>query len=199
MSLEFKCLKCGRCCHEIPESEEKAYKRIPLYPEEADKLEALAKERNFDLHLIEDLVFPDILNKKIIVLTWRILLDDHGGCCPFYSETQGCTIHEHKPLACQAYPLAVKTEDAFNMRIDIDPLCEFTVNYYDNLKSIPFDKFLQIYRIEFDLAKKLLRRNKLAIMNLLGKEKIGEIEIPRKIAPEDYNIFLNEWEREILT
>jgi Fe-S-cluster containining protein len=199
MSLVFKCLKCGRCCHEIPESEEKAYKRIPLFPEEADKMEGLAKERNIELHLIEDLVFPDIKNKKIIVLTWRILLDDHGGCCPFYSKTQGCIIHENKPLACQAYPLAVKTEDAFNMRIDIDPLCEFTVNHYDNLKSILFDKFLQIYQIEFDLAKKLLKRNKLAIMNLLGKEKIGEIEIPRKIAPEDYNIFLNEWEREILT
>lgn len=198
MNFEFKCLKCGRCCHEIPESEEKAYKRIPLYPEEADKLETLAKENNIDLHLIEDLVFPDIKNKKIIVLTWRILLDNDRGRCPFYSEGKGCLIHEHKPLACQAYPLAVKTEDAFNMRIDIDPLCDFTVIHYEKLKSIPFDQFLTIYNVEFNLAKKLLKRNKEAIMNLMGKEKLGDIEIPRKIATEDFNSYLQEWDREVL-
>lgn len=196
MSLEFQCLKCGRCCHEIPDIDgENSYKRIPLYPEEADRLVQIAKQRNVDFRIKEDLVFPDVKNQKILVLTWRILLDNKNKVCPFYSSDVGCTIHDQKPLACQAFPLAIKSEDAFNMRIDIDPLCEFTIVHRDSLEDLTFDKFKIIYAEEFRLAKGLLARNKSAIMELTGKERLGEIEIPRKISVEDFNKYLNDWER----
>ena len=197
--FQFKCLMCGRCCHEIPGlREHNEYKRIPIYPEEADRLEFLAKERNVPLKLIEDLVFPDTKNEKILVLTWRIMLDNEEEVCPFFSTKTGCTIHEQKPLACQAYPLAIKSEDAFNMKIEIAPLCSFTEKHYDLLKSMDFKKFKAIYAEECALAKKLLNRNKSAIMELTGKERLGLVVIPREILPEDYNNYLQNWERETL-
>ena len=116
---KYVCLKCGRCCHEVKGSEDDpTYKRIPLYPEEADRLEAIAKERNIPLRIIEDVVFPDAKNHKILVMTYRIMLDNEEQVCPFHDPKTGCTIHDKKPLACKAYPLALKTEDAFNSKIE---------------------------------------------------------------------------------
>ena len=38
-------------------------KRIPLYPEEVNNLIEVAKTRKIDFKVLEDLVFPDILNE----------------------------------------------------------------------------------------------------------------------------------------
>lgn len=205
MDLEFKCLRCGKCCHEIPkEIQEEAdppssgYKRIPIFPEEADILENLAKTMNIPLRIIEDLVFPDIKNKKILVLTYRIMLDNDEKVCPFWKKNQGCLINSQKPLACQAYPLAIKTEDAFNMQINIDPLCMFTIENRPLLNNLNFQKLLSIYKVEFGLAKNLLKRSKQAILSLMEKQQIGEIEIPLKIQGQDYNNYIKEWDRVII-
>lgn len=208
MELIYNCLRCGKCCHEVPEEEiedefrekvpDKAFKRIPLFAEEADRLEKYAKEKNIDLHLIEDLVFPDIKNQKIIVLTYRIMLDNAEKVCPFYEANTGCRINEDKPLACKAYPLALKTEDAFNMKITIDPLCNFTIDNRLNLEKIDYKNLLKIYQQEFGLAKNLLIRSKQAIIQLMEKQNTGEIVIPQKIDPLEYNKYLKEWDRVIL-
>ena len=68
--LNYACLKCGACCHEIEYK-----KRIPLYPEEANFLIEIAKKRGIALKIIEDLVFLDMLNKKILVVTYKILFE----------------------------------------------------------------------------------------------------------------------------
>ncbi|MFW9952741.1 MAG: YkgJ family cysteine cluster protein, partial [Candidatus Thorarchaeota archaeon] len=113
-TLKYKCMRCGTCCS-IPKDNNGNYlKRIPLYPEEVSNLIEIAQKRNLALKVKEDLVFPDILNKKIIVLTYRFILDDSGYCI-FHDINLGCTIQENKPLSCQAYPLALKIIDAFNM------------------------------------------------------------------------------------
>ena len=64
MSLKYQCKKCGTCCHEVPGD---YIKRIPIYPDEADNLIEIAKERDIKFKIIEDLVFPDIKNKKITI------------------------------------------------------------------------------------------------------------------------------------
>ncbi len=66
MSEKYKCRKCGTCCHEVPGE---FVKRIPIYPDEADILIEIAKERGIDFKIIEDLVFPDVKNHKILVIT----------------------------------------------------------------------------------------------------------------------------------
>ncbi len=152
---------CGKCCHEVPFVEDEcSYKRIPLYPEEANRLENIAKERGIELHLIEDLVFPDELNQRIILVTWRILLDNKEKVCPFHQKGKGCTIHDQKPLACKSYPLALQTIDAFNTKIEIDPLCEFTIQNRDALEKANAKDISEIYGGEFENVTKHLERNK---------------------------------------
>jgi Fe-S-cluster containining protein len=199
-NVEFSCLRCGKCCHEVILDEDgtKGYKRIPLFLEEADRLENLAKDRGVPLKIIEDLVFPDVKNKKILVLTYRIMLENDAQCCPFYAEACGCTINEVKPLACRAFPLALKTEDAFNMRINIDPTCGFTEKYRDQLENITADELKKKYPIEYLLAKDLLIRSKRSIMNLMEKQATGAVEIPLQINGKDFDQYLKEWDREML-
>ena len=87
--LKYKCLRCGQCCFEIKDSPE--IKRIPLYPEEVDKLIKIAEKKLIqEFKVIEDLVFPDSKNKKILVITYRIFLDNTKSHCPFYLQEKGC-------------------------------------------------------------------------------------------------------------
>lgn len=194
--LKFQCLMCGKCCHEVPGTkDDPTYKRIPLFPEEATRLERLAKEKGIELHLIEDLVFPDVKNSKILVLTYRIMLDNQEKVCPFHDPAVGCTIQDQKPLACLAYPLAIQTIDAFNFQIYIDPNCKFTLEYHDSLKDIDFKKLKEIYDVEYKRAQKMLARNKQAIIDLNFRMKKGEIKIPKEIDNNDFNRYLKEWDR----
>ncbi|HDZ19333.1 MAG TPA: hypothetical protein ENH75_13625, partial [archaeon] len=80
MSISFLCKKCGTCCHEILGE---YVKRIPIYPDEADKLIIIAKEQGIKFKIIEDLVFPDLKNEEILILTYRIRLDNENQACPF--------------------------------------------------------------------------------------------------------------------
>ncbi len=193
-NLKFNCLMCGKCCHEVPfVDSDAAYKRIPLYPEEADRLRELSD--GIEMRIVEDLVFPDVKNSKILVLTYRIMLDNGNKVCPFHDSNSGCRIQDKKPLACLAYPLAVKQEDAFNMKIEIDPLCKFTIENYDELTSLDAKNIKIIYDIEYKRAERMLIRNKKAIFNLKILEKERKIEIPKNIESSEFDNALKNWER----
>jgi Fe-S-cluster containining protein len=183
---------CGTCCHEVPGD---YLKRIPIYPDEADKLIEIAKERNIEFKIIEDLVFPDIKNKKILVLTYRIKLDNEDQVCPFYNKQNGCSVHDTKPLACQAYPLALKQVDAFNFEISIDPLCYFVIENYDDLKNLDLETLKEIFKEEYPKADKFYQKNKNLIFKIRKLEATKKIEIPREIDLEEFNSYLQKWER----
>ena len=190
--LKYICQKCGTCCHEIPGD---SVKRIPLYTDEANRLIDIAKKRDVDFKIIEDLVFPDIKNKKILVITYRIRLDNENKCCSFYDKNIGCTIHDVKPLACQAYPLALKQIDAFNFKIDIDPLCHFVITTYNKLKNADLDSIKEVFYDEYPKAMKHLKKNKKIMLKIRKLEYSKKIKISREITLEDFNKYLNEWER----
>ncbi|TFG01821.1 MAG: YkgJ family cysteine cluster protein [Promethearchaeota archaeon] len=191
--LKYICQKCGTCCHEIPGE---SVKRIPLYPDEANILIDIAKKRNVDFKIIEDLVFPDIKNQKILVVTYRIRLDNETKGCPFYNKENGCTVHEIKPFACQAYPLALKRVDAFTFQIDIDPLCNFVIANYDELKNADINMLQEIFKDEYPKAEKFFRKNKKLMFKIRKLEAENKIKISRQISIEDFNKALKEWERE---
>jgi Fe-S-cluster containining protein len=190
---------CGRCCHEVPGSEEDpTFKRIPVYPEEADRLEALAEARGIPLRLVEDVVFPDTLNEKILVLTWRIMLDNPEGVCPFHDEGTGCTIHPDRPLACQAYPLAIRAVDAFNSEVDIEPTCTFVQEHWDELRGISIEDLRDAFDVEYLNAMAMLARKKRAAMALRGAEATGKMAIARQFTREQLDQWLRDWDREVL-
>ena len=195
--LIYECMKCGICCFEIPGNP--GTKRIPLYPEEVSELIKIAKNKNLNFKVIEDLVFPDILNQKILVLTYKIILDNEDQCCPFYEKSIGCTIQNSKPLACQAYPLALKRLDAFRFELSIDTLCNFVIKSYDNLKNIDLEKLKEIFKDEYPKAEKFYRKNKNLQFEIRRLEVENKIKIPREIEIVNYNNFLKEWQREEIT
>jgi Fe-S-cluster containining protein len=187
---------CGTCCHEVPGD---YVKRIPIYPDEADKMIEIAKERSLDFKIVEDLVFPDILNNKILVLTYRIRLDNEMQGCPFYNNQKGCTIQDIKPLACQAYPLALKRQDAFNFEISIDPLCNFVIENYDILKGSDIEKLRVIFNEEYPKAETFYRKNKKLMFKIRKLEVTNQIKIPQEISIEEFNEYLNRWDRKEIT
>ncbi|MFX0083783.1 MAG: YkgJ family cysteine cluster protein [Candidatus Hodarchaeota archaeon] len=191
-NLIYKCKKCGTCCHEVPGD---YVKRIPIYPDEADTLIEIAKKRGVDFKIIEDLVFPDVQNEKILVLTYRIRLNNESKGCPFYYRTKGCTIHDVKPLACQAYPLALKRLDAFNFSISIDPLCNFVIDNYDDLDQVDLDKLKEIFKEEYPKAENFYRKNKKLMFKIRKLEVTNKISIPHEIDLEDFNDYLKKWNR----
>ncbi len=193
--LNYICQKCGTCCHEVKGTEFGYKKRIPLYPDEADILIEIAKDRGIPFKIIEDLVFPDIKNKKIIVVTYRIRLDNESKGCPFYYKNKGCTVHNVKPFACQAYPLALKQLDAFNFQISIDPLCNYVIKNYEELKNIDLDKLKNIFKDEYPKAERFYRKNKKLMFKIKKLETENRIKITRQISLEDFNEALKEWDR----
>lgn len=192
MCEHYKCKMCGTCCHEVPGD---YVKRIPIYPDEADKLIEIAKERKIEFKIIEDLVFPDVKNEKILILTYRIRLDNKNQACPFYNDQKGCNVHDSKPLACQAYPLALKRVDAFNFEISIDPLCNFVIQNYSELENLDLEKLKEIFIEEYPKAEKFYRKNKKLIFKIRKLEALKQIEIPRQISLEEFNRYLQSWER----
>ncbi|MFX1376492.1 MAG: YkgJ family cysteine cluster protein [Promethearchaeota archaeon] len=191
-NLIYTCKMCGTCCHEVPGD---YVKRIPLYPDEADILIEIAKERGVDFKIIEDLVFPDIKNEQILVLTYRIRLDNDSQGCPFYNNTKGCTIHNNKPLACQAYPLALKRVDAFNFAISIDPLCNFVIQNYNELEIADMEKLKEIFKEEYPKAENFYRKNKKLMFKIRKLEVTNKISIPHEISIDVFNTYLRTWNR----
>ncbi len=191
-SLKYKCKMCGTCCHEVPGD---YVKKIPIYPDEADKLIELAKEREVEFKIIEDLIFPDIMNEKILVLTYRIRLDNDSQGCPFYNKNTGCTVHIIKPLACRAFPLALKQIDAFNFEISIDPLCNFVISNYKELETADLIKLKTIFREEYPKAEKFYRKNKRLMFKIRELEVTNKITIPHDISLEHFNEYLKKWDR----
>ncbi len=193
--LKYRCKNCGTCCSEVSGTiEYPTYKRIPLYPNEADRLIEIAKKSNVSFKIIEDLVFPDEKNQKILVVTWRIRLDNNNKQCAFHIKN-GCQVHDVKPLACRAYPLAIKQEDAFNFKISIDPLCKWVIENYDNLCNIDLEQIKKIFPREYIYAQEHLNRNKSIMLKLRELEKANKIKIFRKISNINFNKYLKQWER----
>ncbi len=192
VNLIYACQKCGTCCFEIPNNP--GAKRIPLYPEEVDKMITIAKEHNIQFAVKEDLVFPDELNSKILVITYRIILNPLGHC-PFFIADKGCSIHDHKPYACQAYPLSLKRLDAFQFEIAIDPLCNFVMSNYEELASKNLKELEKIFIDEFPKANRFYKKNKKLQLKIRKLEAEKKIKIAREISLEDFNNALKNWER----
>ncbi len=190
--LRYECMKCGICCFDLPKSE--GVKRIPLYPEEVERMIRLAKKKNIKFQVIEDLVFPDVQNEKILVLTYKILFNELK-CCPFYEKNIGCSIQDFKPFACQAYPLSLKNLDAFKFELSIDSLCNFVIQNYQKLSELSLEELKTVFFEEYPKAELFFQKNKRLQMKIKTMEYKKEILIPREITLTQFNSYLNEWER----
>ncbi|MEX2684336.1 MAG: YkgJ family cysteine cluster protein [Candidatus Sigynarchaeota archaeon] len=194
-TVEFNCLRCGSCCHEYEFADGMNFKRIPVFPEELDELEVFAKENGILIKFLEDVVFPDIKNKRIIVVTYRIVLEGSEKCCPFFQASRGCLVNEIKPLACKAYPLAQKKIDAYTQEMYIDPYCRFIEGNEIQVKNAAIENIKSLFASELDFSARLMKKNQEIILKLKQLTVEGKILIPEKVSTNDMDIWLRTWDR----
>lgn len=207
--MHFECNGCATPCCALRNSEEE--KKIMLFPEEVAFLETQAIALGKDhFAVIEDLVFPDTLNKKILVGAYRLYLEVHPqlSCDFMHLDTHYCQIHEvlgmeQKPLVCKAYPIAIKTVDATTKEYFLDTGCPFIeehVDAYINMKemtTVPeIDAFLrENFQDEFLAANQIVNRLAWIPLRLRQLEQEGKILVPDKFSAEEWTDALANWER----
>ncbi|MHA1791087.1 MAG: YkgJ family cysteine cluster protein [Promethearchaeota archaeon] len=204
--MVFNCVSCDFCCS-LHEDEEK---KIMLFPEEVDFLEKMAiKHDLMNFAVIEDLVFPDVSSKQILVGAYRMLFRDDKTCVFFNKKTKHCLIHEEegfdkKPLVCRAYPIAIKTIDATKKEYYLDTGCiaiEKNLGYFSKIKEIKSIKEVELFLEEnfpdeFPAAKKIEKRLGWISLRIKQLEIKKEIELPAgSYTIDDWNKALNEWPR----
>lgn len=198
MLLNFICIKCGICCHEYSFAEEISLKRIPVFIDELDKLEQFATEQEIKIKFLEDVVFPDTKNEKIIVITYKIVLEGNERCCPFFSADFGCQVNSIKPIACKAYPIAQKKVDAFHISVDLDPYCKFVENHEEEVRTLLEKDIEASFPSEFQDSKRLMEKNQQIILKIKQLTYQGKINIPEIVTPEKLDEWLQTWDREYL-
>jgi len=201
---KFQCARCGLCCAKpiIEEVEAKdIFKKIPIYPEEAEMLEELAAMNNIPLRMIEDFdaCIPDTLNKKIMVTRYTIMLDEeNNNRCPF-SADNGCSIYDNRPLVCRAYPISMRELDAFQREIFIDDDCaaikEFRKENKDYFANFTMDDIKAYFPIEYRIAVRLFDKEKQIALKLRLLEREKKIELNTQLSVEEFDVALREWDR----
>ncbi len=201
--MKFKCLGCGICCKNITqtneEGEEIVSKKIPIYPEEADRLESIASLRSVDdLKIVEDFVFADKKTQKILVVRYKYMLKEGEYCVFSDPTTRKCTIYENRPLVCRGYPIAMRDIDAFNTEIIVDPDCPGVQQLLKEIKQLTIKELKECFPDEVHWAKKTFEREKRSIEILKQMEHTKEICLEDKFTFEEFNNALKDWERTII-
>ncbi|MHA1300732.1 MAG: YkgJ family cysteine cluster protein [Candidatus Helarchaeota archaeon] len=168
---EFKCLKCGYCCHNIKSEGYERY--IPIYSDEVEKLKNLAEKNKLSLKIEPDLLYPDILNKKLIIVTYIFKFEK---VCAFYSENLGCTIYKDRPITCRAYPVAVWRADInYTMKVNTD--CKFVEKNIDLISPKNYTELEKFFPKEYIQAKNLMIKGKEVIYRIIELEKQNKIDV----------------------
>ncbi len=197
--MKFECLRCGSCCHEYEFADGTNFKRIPVFPEELDGLESFAKENGTQIKFLEDVVFPDTKNKKIIVVTYRIVLEGAERCCPFFQAPMGCMVNKIKPLACKAYPLAQKKIDAYTQEMYLDPYCRFIEGHEAQVRIAAKENIKTLFDSELEFSARLMEKNQEIILKIKQLTVEGKILIPDKVSAGDLDFWLRTWDRAYIT
>ena len=205
--MKFECSGCSTPCCALREGEEK---KIMLFPEEVAFLERQAVELDQRFAVLEDLIFPDIKNKIILVGSYRLYLEilPSRACGFMRQDNRWCRIQEmfsleQKPLVCQAYPIAIKTVDATTKEYFLDTGCPFieqNVVAYTRIKDLTtvpeVEAFLrENFPAEFRAANQIVNRLAWIPLRLRQLEQEGKIQVPDDFSAEQWAEALPSWDR----
>ncbi len=205
--MKFVCQGCATPCCALREGEEK---KIMLFPEEVAFLEKQAVELDQRLAVLEDLVFPDVKNRIILVASYRLYLEilPSKACGFMRPENHWCRIQEllgfeKKPLVCQAYPIAIKIVDATTREYFLDTGCPFieeNVIAYERMKDLKtvaeVEGFLrENFPAEFRAANQIVNRLAWIPLRLRQLEQEGKIRVPDEFSAEEWAEALPSWDR----
>lgn len=203
--MKFACAAgCVSCCS----SGEGDDKKILVFPEEVALLEGLAVDLGREkFAVIEDLVFPNVKGQTVLVATYKLYFI-HDSTCAFLDKSEGkCTIHDSKPLACKAYPIAIKTIDAISKEYFLDTGCQAIQNHLDfyatvkEFSDVPaVEAFLcEHFPAELEAAKRMRDRMGWISLRLRQREYLGDLQMPEDdFSVVDFEEALENWKREDL-
>ena len=127
--MKFSCVPgCSDCCiyREYYPSKEFGKIGVLLLPEEKNRMERLANERNIAVKILPRLAVGNGGPERIIAYQ-MMGKKDNGDFCPFLDENirsphggLACSVYDDRPLACSAYPLIDAGKTAA-----LDPHCQF--------------------------------------------------------------------------
>ncbi|MHC1591109.1 MAG: YkgJ family cysteine cluster protein [Candidatus Helarchaeales archaeon] len=167
-------MRCGNCCQH-PSDAGESQRYIPVYLDEISVLEELARKHDVDLDLKEDVMYPDFLNKQLIVISHALKFSN---TCPFYDpEISGCIIYEQRPLTCKAYPVSIWREDGFRTLMHLENECHFIKAHHDDLLIKQFDELQEYFSEEFEHAKRLMIKGKSILYKIIQLEKANKIDV----------------------
>ncbi|MHA1144467.1 MAG: YkgJ family cysteine cluster protein [Candidatus Helarchaeota archaeon] len=170
----FTCQRCGNCCRH-PNTKDASQRYIPIYLDEIEALQDIARERDVALDLKEDVMYPDYLNKRLIIISYALKFSD---CCPFYDKNmKGCTIYENRPLTCRAYPVSIWREDGFRTLMHLEMECKHVQANSENLHSKSFEFLETYFQPEFKNAKQLMIKGKNILYDIIQLEKAEIIDV----------------------
>nr|MDO8114163.1 YkgJ family cysteine cluster protein [Candidatus Sigynarchaeota archaeon] len=207
--MRFECNGCGTPCCAVRDGEEK---KIMLFPEEVAFLEQQAIALNkTKFAVIEDLIFPDTLNKIILVGAYRLYLERYPSCDFMRPDNHYCQIQEllgldQKPLVCRAYPIAIKTIDATTKEYFLDTGCPYIEEHIavyagiKNFKTVPeIEAYLrENFPVEFLAANQIINRLSWIPLRLRQLEQEGKIRVPDEFSAEAWSDALATWDRKDL-
>ncbi|MHA1233153.1 MAG: YkgJ family cysteine cluster protein [Candidatus Helarchaeota archaeon] len=167
--IEFKCLRCGDCCHAKYVENRIGY--IPIFLDEIDRIIELAKKSNKKVIIKPDFVYADKLNKQLIIATYEMVVDQQ---CIFYQD--GCSIYDERPIICRAFPIMTFRIDSFRKLLHINNGCRFVMQNPE-LYNYKFSELIKIFPTEYQYAKELMNKTKDIIFKILQLETDGIIDI----------------------
>ena len=175
--ISFQCMRCLNCCTPEHFGAETAY--IPLYLDEVDRIRELAAQKKLEIQVEPDLMYYDELNNRLIIATYTLQLGKEG--CPFHRA--GCTIHEHRPITCKAYPLLVhRIGDTTG--IMLKPECKFISENSQKLEDLDYYDVSDVFCDEFKFAREIQIKGYGITSKILELENEKKIRVPVKIPVE---------------
>ncbi|MHA1651269.1 MAG: YkgJ family cysteine cluster protein [Candidatus Helarchaeota archaeon] len=174
----FQCLRCGKCCNPNQVNGETAY-FIPIYLNEVERIENLAKQKALKITLEPDIMYHDELNDRLIVVTYALRIDKGG--CPFYKSK--CIIYDQRPITCKAYPLSIYMyQDTTCVALKSE--CTFVQQNRLKLKNLDYYELNDVFCDEFPFSREIQIMGHAITDQILALEAEKKVRIPIKIPVE---------------
>ncbi|MEW5840867.1 YkgJ family cysteine cluster protein [Nitrososphaera sp.] len=124
---------CSDCCiyREYYPTKEFGKIGVLLLPEEKEKIEQLAREKNISIRILPRIAVGKVKPERVIAYQMMGAMPN-GDLCPFLDRKNrsphggfACSIYKDRPLACSAYPVIGVDDDKAAAAAIIDQNCQF--------------------------------------------------------------------------
>ena len=146
-NLRFSCLRCGKCCTDKDTFVNLTYLDILTLAQGGkytlDEMLGLVGFYQYEEPISEDkqkeMVFPPIKTER--GFAYLGMMKDQTGRCIMLGEENRCTIYQHRPLICRAFPFHFSTnveltQTVLGENVSVDVAIKYTEKAYEYCPGI---------------------------------------------------------------